>query len=125
GVKVVNVSNPAMPQVVLTIPLAARALDLVVNGSTLYVADTTTTAIIDITTPASAAVVGTIPAAVGTVFGVASAGTRLYVLDGATVRVYTLASPGTPTVPSFAGSVANNHASVGLTASATGTTAYR
>ena len=73
GVQIIDISNPAAPTLVRTVDTPGTARGVDVEGTTVVVADDSPSAalrVIDVTTPATAAVVGSVPVVGGTAIDV-------------------------------------------------------
>ena len=119
GLQVVDVSDPSAPTVVATIGALGTVLDVEAQGTVLYVANGVDLQLLDLTTPASPSLLGSVPIA-----GAAKLfldGTRVYVAAGA-MGGLVIVDASQSTSPTILGSF--NHARGILNVAVEGTTAY-
>jgi hypothetical protein len=94
-----NISNPAAPAPVSVYDSPGQAYDVLVSGTTAYIADGTFgVQIVDVTNPASPSLLGSYNTT-GSAQGLAINGTTLYVADGNSgVAILNVQNPASPTL---------------------------
>lgn len=103
-VRVIDVTNPALPIYRVRVNVTGTATEIVVNGSYLYVAaGTAGVKVIDVTSPLSPVVITTVaPIPWTSVEHISIGGPTLYVSDSVYVQVLDLADPGHPALSGVA-----------------------
>jgi len=96
GLRVVNVANPAAPQIIGSLPTRGNALDVEVRGTMAYMADGSGgLQIIDVSIPSSPQAAGWVDTP-GSGFDLAIGANHVYVADGASgLQIIDVTSPGT------------------------------
>jgi len=120
GLQVIDITNPASPQIVGSVDTPDYALGVAVSGTHAYVGDESSgLQVIDITNPASPVIVGSVDTP-DYALGVAVSGTHAYVADGSSgLQVIDVTNPASPQI---VGSVDTPDYALGVAVS--GTHAY-
>lgn len=96
GLRIVDISNPASPNLVGTYDSPGTAYGVFVSGNYAYLADSNSVRIVDISTPATPNAVGNF-ATTNSCKGVYVSGNYVYAADGTTgVWIYDISNPASP-----------------------------
>src|SRR5207249_871872 len=88
------VSTPSAPWIIGTVDTPGMARGVAVANGYAYVADNTAVQVIDVRTPSSPRIVGSLATTASS--AVAMVGTRLYVIDGLQLKIIDVVTPGAP-----------------------------
>jgi len=102
GLQIIDISNPATPRIIASVPTPGYAQSVAVSGTTVYVGcgeynQWEGLQIIDVSDPANPKIIGSV-ATPGPLYSVAVSGTIVYALDAATLRVTDVKDPANPQI---------------------------